>query len=774
MSDPSEISSQKLNCTDAAQTASPYPVLIVIDSVRTSSPDYFGILSGWQHAWVSEKLLRAGLTPSECEFRLLSKLDPTVHSGHKIIITMGEDSLRAFTGKKSIDKWHMSPLLSPSGQKVIPTFSLERQQKQYELGFYIERAFVRAAEQMATLGYERAPERFHLNPGFEETLALLEMISTQDELSCDIETGRGLINTIGFAWSPSDAIAINVLPERLADENFHRLWQAIAGLLENEHIGKIFQNYIYDSTYLSAYGIKTKNITHDTMHAMKFLYPEFDMNLGNVGRLFTERPYWKDDGKVEASEGKRKDWGNVRDWTKHYLYNCRDTVGTFEATGNQRKELTERNLDKPFREYVMSLTKPVREMCAVGVPVSLPVREHLKTTLEKKVTDLTVEFNRAVGYEINPNSPKQVMTYLHAQGVSLPKKYDKATGRYKESTDSSSLKKVRLKHPDLTSLGTLAEIKTLNKALSSYINFEIRADNRLTYGLNITGTETLRFAGFKDAWDRGFNIQTIPSDSDEVSIKQMFVAPEGLTFLSVDLRQAESRFVAYDAADAALIDMLESGADVHTHVGNAILLQMGRDPTVIPKDEFKRTWRQLGKKAGHGLNYYMKPRMFVETVFNELDMVITVKDAEVITAAYYGLFPGIPKWHASIRRELYNKRRLTAPSGWERYFYGRPGDDMYKEGYAWRPQHTIPWVMNHLMRHLCAVRKHENLNFQLLVQTHDSLDMLVPDSAVEHVSRVCFSLNDWHPEINLPGGKLVIPVEVKAGKTMNELREIVP
>jgi DNA polymerase I-like protein with 3'-5' exonuclease and polymerase domains len=395
----------------------------------------------------------------------------------------------------------------------------------------------------------------------------------------------------------------------------------------------------------------------------------------------------------------------VRDWGRHYLYNCRDTSGTFEASISQRADLTERGLLAFFDDYIMRLTAPILEMCAEGFPLSLDVRDRLRVEAETQIKTLSARLLSEVGRDLNYRSPKQLLAFLHEQGVKVPKKYNKDKGSYQESTDSSSIKKIRLKHPEIGALKTIAEAKTQDTFLSRYIDFVPRSDGRLSYSLNITGTETLRFSGGTDAWDRGFNIQTIPREGGEVSIKQMFVAPEGQSFVEVDLRQAESRFVAYDSADKTLIDMLESGEDVHTYVANEILKAMGTDPVSIPRDEFKRMWRQLGKKAGHGLNYFMKANVFVETVFKELDIVITKQTAELITKVYYGIFPGIPMWHSSIRSELYAKRMLKTPFGWERYFYGRLGDDMFKEAYAFRPQSTIPWLTNSLMFGLKSLRK---------------------------------------------------------------------
>lgn len=655
-----------------------------------------------------------------------------------------------------------------AGIRFIPTYDYARTTAQYELNLYVELALRRAFE-INTSPWPTTAENFLINPGLEETLAVLKMLETKDEIAVDVETGYGQINTVGFAWSESNAIAINVLPDRFADHSYFELWSAISRVLSADS-RKIFQNFIYDTSYFSAYGCRTNGEIFDTMWAMKVLWPELKSNLGNVGRIYTKRIYWKDDGKVADEEGVKKDWGNVRDWGKHYTYNCRDTTGTFEASLAQRKDLENRNL-REFFTYVQSLVEPIREMCGTGMPLSLEARDEIRESGGRRIIDLLAEF-RAVAGDINPASPKQLLSYLESKSVKIPKKYDKKSGAYKPSTDSSSIKKIRLKHPEMKELGVLQEIKSLSKALSSYVNFDARPDGRLPYSLNGCGTETLRWSGSKDPWDRGMNIQTIPREGGEVSIKSMFVAPEGYSFIEVDLRQAESRFVAYDSADATLIDMLESGQDVHSHVGKAILRQMGRDPEAIPKSEFKETWRQLGKKAGHGLNYYMKPRMFVETVFNELDMVISVRDAELITEAYYGLFPGIPRWHAWIRNEVYTKRKLSAPSGWERYFYGRSGDDMNKEAYAWRPQHTIPWLTNNLMLHLMDERRQGNLKFHLIYQCHDSLVMLTKDDEVMPVAEICLDTKAGHPVVDLPGGRLWIPREVKAGKCMANLGEI--
>ncbi len=752
-------------------------ITIVVDGPSTSSPDYFGLFSGWEwEGFLRGKFLRAGISLENCSFIDLSKtpIEDIRDLDTSIFLSMGEKSLNTLTNRFSIDKWQLSPLDTLPEfkcRKVIPTFSLRRIKAQYELGMYLELAIQRTAKESQTLLYTRTEERFHINPSFDETMAMLDFVKDQPVLSVDVETGYGQINTVGFAWSESDAIAINTLPTSHGEDRFYELWSKIAEILEGP-AKKVYQNYIYDTMYFSSYGIRTNNIYFDTMWAMKFLWPEFDMNLGNVGRLYTNRPYWKDDGKSEDGEGKKKDWGNIRDWHRHYLYNCRDTTGTFEAHLAQRKDMEERNLLGLFDGYMCRLIEPIYEMCSNGMPLSLERREEVKTKTKEKIDELTKKLAEEVGREVNPRSPKQVMELLREHKVTIPKKFDKEKETYKESANASSIKKIRLKHPELKFLGTLADIKSYDTALSRYVDFHVKPnDDRIRFSLRGTGTETLRFAGGKDGWGCGFNIQTIPQEGGDVSIKQMMQAPKGYSFVEVDLRQAESRFVAYDSADKTLIDMLESGADVHSYVANEIVKQMGKDVNSMSKEEFKGTWRQLGKKSGHGFNYDMRENIFVETVFMEMDLVLAKKDATTIRQTYFDLFPGIPRWHQGIKKELYNKRKLVAPSGWERYFYGRYGDDLFKEAYAWKPQHTIPWLTNNLMLHLCDERKAGNVEFNLIVQVHDSLINLVPDDGIAPFAKICLDTKAGHPIVDLPGGRMWIPREVKFGKCLNDMKE---
>lgn len=246
------------------------------------------------------------------------------------------------------------------------------------------------------------------------------------------------------------------------------------------------------------------------------------------------------------------------------------------------------------------------------------------------------------------------------------------------------------------------------------------------------------------------------------------------TFLQVDLKQAESRFVAMDSADDALIAALtDPTRDIHSEVAVEICLALGYDPLAeqADKENWKKKWRQLGKKAGHGANYAMKAATFAESCLKEMGLVLTLKQADAILEAYHRLFGGIRRWHKQLRDTVYRERKLTTPMGRVRYFYGRMDDATYREAYAYRPQSTVPDITCSLMLRLLALRNVGLPDFWLHLQVHDSLILSCAPHAVAPLADFMLDLSNWHPRIELTAGLLRIPVSIEHGPNLGSMEE---
>lgn len=730
------------------------------------------VLAGFEWNIIEERLQRGGLISSQYGVESISPntnfptgkdyhecLERINAKGYTNILALDEAALQFTTGKKGLRKWHLSPLDTQpvfKARKCVPSFHPDSIRKEWHLGLYLEMAIIKNAKFLSEGGWPRKEKRFHLNPSYDESISILESILGEEWHSLDIETGRNQINTFGVAWTIHDGIAIKMLPDDMPTLVHHKLWELITKICESDS-KKVMQNGIYERMYFSRYGIHINNFYHDTMCAMRVLWPELEKGLDNVGRIHTMEPYWKDMGKVASEEGKQKDWGNIRDWEQHLLYNCLDHTGTLEACFSQRNHLKNRGLSDLYDNYVRRLFDPTAEMSMRGFPLNLERRQALLEEHEAKSEELIKQLSE----DINPRSWQQKQTFLEGKGIKLPTKRDKKTGKRKPSTDELALKKVRLKHPDDKDIELLLKITKVEKFLSSYLRVRTFDDNRIRFMFDPFSTETGRGAAKKDAWDRGFNVQTMSS-----KVKKMLEWPEEMDrdFIEIDLGQAESRFVAYDSCEETLLGMLERKEDIHRYVAAEIYTK--------PMAEITKDERQLGKKSGHGANYSMGVATFQDSCLKEMDLVLDKKMATRVLESYHKLFPGIRIWHESIKRTLYDKRKLRNPLGFERYFYGRMDDNTFREAYAFKPQSTIPMITNYMMFGLCDQRTEGKFDFHLHAQVHDSIILSCKRRYTNSIVAYTSNTDLWHPEVVLPAGKLVIPTEAAAGRNLGEVKEI--
>lgn len=747
-------------------------VLFVSDFLRVAENAEHKVLAGERRDLIINALNRAGIVASDYAFTVIHPSAPPgfesvkrfavgqqmadreaakqLINEHKanVIVPLGDYALQFICGLDSIFKHHCTiiPVKAEFGQrKAIPLIHPELVQRAYGNSAYISFGCMRIKEELDShiISLPERTFRLSLDLTFDEQIASLEALRKADVLSIDIETGNGLINTCGFASSPTNALAIETLPYSKDPVQFHKLWDTIRELWESD-IPKVAQNALYEFQWASKYGIRLNNVVFDTMWAMKFLHPEFDKGLDNVGRIYTRFPYWKDD---------HSDWNDVRNWRQHLEYNCKDTTGTLQAYYNQTKALQDRKLDKLFNGFVMRFMEPIQEMCSRGFLIDEDKLEFMRKEATRSIESMQSSFDKEcetrIGKRINTRSPKQMKELFKGIGIKLP------TRKGKESADKNALVKLRKKYPDELIIRDLVEISKLNKQLSSYLNFGYDADKRVRFTLDGCGTETGRWSSYTDPWKNGFNAQTVPK-----MVRNCIVAEEGKTLIQLDLAQAESRFVAYEAPEPILMDMLETGRDVHKYVAAKIFRKH--------EDMVNKTERQLGKKSGHSANYGVGGRTFAEACLTEMGIVLTDLEANRIIQGYFETFPGIRKRQENIRKQVYATRMLRTPLGRERIFYDRMNDGLFREAYAYTPQSTIPDITNHLMLFLYDTFEH----VEFLVQVHDSLLLQVEQGREDEVINAARSYADWHPRIDLPGGRLVIPVDAEIGHRWGSLQNV--
>lgn len=230
--------------------------------------------------------------------------------------------------------------------------------------------------------------------------------------------------------------------------------------------------------------------------------------------------------------------------------------------------------------------------------------------------------------------------------------------------------------------------------------------------------------------------------------------------MEIDLRQAESRFVAWDGPVRPLQQMYLDNIDVHKFVAAEIFQK--------PISEINHQERQLGKKSGHAANYDVGPNTFADSCLKEMNLVIPAHQANRILEGYHRVMnQEVRSWHQKLQDEIRRTKCLKTPFGWERYFYDRIGPNLFREAYAFRPQSTVPYVINQLMLWLFG-----QPGVTLLNQVHDALWLRVTEEVIKKtLTRIC-DQDSWNPKFQLAGGELRIPIEVKLGKNLKALETV--
>lgn len=118
-------------------------------------------------------------------------------------------------------------------------------------------------------------------------------------LSVDIETFQGQIESIAFATSRSEALCVPFVDRRRPGWSYwptqeveFEVWKNVRALCES-NIRKLFQNGLFDLTYLYRAGIRPRNCIEDSMVLHHSLYPEMQKSLAFLGSIYSNEAAWK-------------------------------------------------------------------------------------------------------------------------------------------------------------------------------------------------------------------------------------------------------------------------------------------------------------------------------------------------------------------------------------------------------------------------------------------------------------------------------------------------
>ena len=665
-----------------------------------------------------------------------------------IVIGLGREVLSALTGETKILKWRGS-VLNVGGVKFIPTMHPLTVLRDPKMNPIVSMDMMRAAEESKSPTPSKVyNDNFIINPTFDQVMYYLnDFLPKQDIVTFDIETIPPLeqIMCLGFGWSEQDAFCLPIFYGANSwwsvDEEV-AIIKSVQKLFAIPTIKWIAQNAQYDMTYLADKWDAHMTIWMDTMIAFHCVYPEMRKSLAFLCSIYTHRPYYKDDG----GQGKTPE--------QEWIYNCKDCCATYECALAIRKELEEFGTLDFYNEHSNKLITPLGIMQRHGVKVDIKRRDALDNELEAKQVELQLRIDKAVGYPLNANSPKQVKEFLY-EDLKLPPIYawGKKNGRKAKvvSSGQEAIEELQ-KRTDNPVLQLILEVRGVRKLLSTYVRATLESNNRICCSYKIAGTETGRLSSSKSIYDRGTNLQNIPR---KPVIRAMYIPDEGFKIVNADLSQAEARIVAHLSGEESMQRLFAEGGDIHSKNACNIF--------GVTRDKVKKSQRQIAKALVHGANYGIGHVRFSKIVGQSEGR------ARELLNQYHTLYPCLQLWQRRVRDQVGKTRIMTTPFGRRRMFFGRWGDDLVREAVAYVPQSTVGDLLN-----LGLIRSWNNLppEWTLFMQNHDSVVGQVPiDTPDMHIWK--FFKHYYEIPIKIGRTWCTVPMDIQTGMNWGQMKDMV-
>ncbi|MGN0966512.1 MAG: DNA polymerase [Candidatus Coprovivens sp.] len=212
--------------------------------------------------------------------------------------------------------------------------------------------------------------------------------------------------------------------------------------------------------------------------------------------------------------------------------------------------------------------------------------------------DLFTGFNTEPQCTINWASNKQVVPFFELLGINCDG-FDKKTKRKKKTIEEAQLLPQKDKFPIIS---LFLEYQEAAKVVSTYGQNWLNAINpktgRIHVDFHVIGTDTSRISSGGGPYK--LNLQNLPHD--EVT-RGCFTSENGNIWLSCDYSGQESAITASVSRDKAMIEILQTGGDLHSEVAKACWPDLLGNLTDAEIKSKYKSYRQDAKGVEFGIFY---------------------------------------------------------------------------------------------------------------------------------------------------------------------------
>lgn len=519
---------------------------------------------------------------------------------------------------------------------------------------------------------------------------------------------------------------------------------------------KIMQNGKYDAVYFLRFNAPLDNWLYDTAVLQHCLFCELPKDLAFISSMYLGNYiFWKDDGAENL-----------------YEYNAKDTHNTLWVWLAQMKYIKEKSCEYALKNYLLIFPVhfPAISCALDGLAVDENKRQELLSEHGAKKDSALARIHKLLGQPLNPNSPKQVKTVIHALGA-----------KHINGTDKKAMIAFRNYHPlNARIVDAITEYRKATKLIGTYLEADL-LHGMLFSSLDPCGTETGRMASRESSFWCGSNIQNQPPVA-----RKMIVPGEGWSFVAVDKSQSESYCTGHLAKEPGMLKALYNSPDFHCHNASMFFAYPFEELWDAEAGKPRRKdIRDLSKRVNHGANYNMMARMLLETmgdsnVFHAKQLLKLPEKFSLIDVCEYLLgrfdatYPRIRgDWQKELVQEVLKTKKLTIPCiGYTRRTFLKPWENKLDLNTvcSHKPQslsvHLVNKAFVKVWRELQLVKYRGKL--RLKAQVHDELLNISKDEVKEAAAK---DIADYMVIPTMVEGKLMtIPSTIAFGKTWAEAK----
>ena len=354
-----------------------------------------------------------------------------------------------------------------------------------------------------------------IRPSFQQCVDYLQkmfLLGIQGEhIAFDIEVSNGEMCSIAFG-STEDTQESLCIPFVYEGGSYFSIPQEITimkligEILENAAITKLGQNLVFDTHFLlRKYGIKTTCLD-DTFIAQKILMGDYPCGLDFICSVYTNIPYYKDEGKAWFS-------GKNNSFDALWEYNAKDVLICLQTFPRQKANLQENGNWEIYRNQC-DLIEPLTYLMEHGIRCDIDGMVNAAMGYKERIESLKLQMpvvrvdKKGNEVRLSAQSPKQLKEFFYDnQGYDVVK--DRKTG--KATTNDQAMKRISRKGSAEAKL--VQEIRKNNKVLSTYMPIDenghlvkIDRDGRIRCSYNPVGTRYSRLSSSANIFGTGMNL----------------------------------------------------------------------------------------------------------------------------------------------------------------------------------------------------------------------------------------------------------------------------